>query len=173
MNKKTHETGGICTGVIAVFIVFNPPYTTNKLFLSFVLLIGAFIGSLLPDIDHRGSTISKKFKKTSKAVNKLFGHRGIMHCPLIYLLFFFILTEFGVFFDNFSKSMYENFVFGLFLGCISHLVLDFITVEGIPILYPISKKKFHLMKFKTGKNETLVRILMFLLTIALFIHFKK
>lgn len=39
---------------------------------------------------------------------------------------------------------------GLYIGVISHLVFDTLNKKGIPWLYPISKKKYHIAKIVTG-----------------------
>ena len=41
---------------------------------------------------------------------------------------------------------------GVFLGILSHLLLDSFTIGGLPWFYPLSKKKFSLAKIKTNSR---------------------
>ena len=44
------------------------------------------VGSLLPDIDHPSSYLGKRHKMVSGVTNKAFGHRGITHSLLGFIL---------------------------------------------------------------------------------------
>lgn len=169
MNAKTHKAGGICAGVSTVSILSSPPYTTNKILLAGTFIFGSYLGSLLPDIDHRKSTAGKKFKTASFVVNKTCGHRGATHAPLINLLLFTVLLSISIFFDNNIKSLYINFIYGMFVGSLSHILLDSLTIEGVPFFYPFNNKKYHLLKLKTGKNEVLIQTIIYLLTMVLIV----
>ncbi|MGC9100337.1 MAG: metal-dependent hydrolase [Caldisericum sp.] len=97
----------------------------------------ASFGSLFPDIDTFG-VLSKVVKNKPRNLK----HRGILHTPFVYVvilcIYYFIFGNFGI----------APFIVGVF----SHLFLDFITVEGIPIFYPISSRKFHIIGFRTGSS---------------------
>ncbi len=60
-------------------------------------------------------------------------HRGIMHTliPII----FFIGTTFWI-----TNDLYVKGIYGLCLGYIIHLLGDASTTEGVPIVWPLSKK---------------------------------
>jgi inner membrane protein len=78
------------------------------------------IGALLPDIDTPKSYLGRRFLPLSIIINFLFGHRGITHKP-----FFIILIAYGIFI--LLKPVYVLAfvtVLGLFLGMISHVILD-------------------------------------------------
>lgn len=170
MNSKTHKVGGICAAISTSSILYAPPYTTDKLILAGTFIFGSYLGSLIPDIDHRKSTIGKKFRTTSYVVSKKCGHRGTTHAPIINLLAFSVLLSVSIFFDNSIKSMYMDFILGLLVGSLSHILLDSLTIEGVPFFYPFNKKKYHLLKLKTGKNEVLVQTIIFILTLILFLY---
>lgn len=170
MNSKTHKVGGICAAISTSSILYAPPYTIDKLILTGTFIFGSYLGSLIPDIDHRKSTIGKKFRTTSYVVSKKCGHRGTTHAPLVNLLSFAVLLSISIFFDNSIKNMYIDFIFGLLIGSLSHILLDSLTIEGVPFFYPFDKKKYHLLKLRTGKNEVLVQTIIFLLTLMLFLY---
>lgn len=100
-----------------------------------IFLVGA--GSLFPDID----LINSGFQKNSKN-GVSFKHRGIMHTPFLALCIFL-----------FYYMIFRNYmIFPFIIGYLSHIFLDFLTVSGVPILYPISKNRFNLMRIKTGSS---------------------
>jgi inner membrane protein len=143
MNYKTHINGGILVGLYVSIQMQNKPLIPTG-----ILMGGALVGSLLPDIDHRNSYIGKKVKTASKAINKLAGHRKLFHAPLAYLFLYSVAR--GMIKDNFLIMGIE----GLFLGILSHLILDSFTVGGLPWFYPLSKRRFSLGNIKTnGKLE--------------------
>lgn len=141
MNYKTHINGGILVGLYASIQMQNKLIIPTGLFIG-----GALLGSLLPDIDHRNSYIGKKVKTASKAINKLAGHRKLFHAPLAYLLLYSVAL--GMVKDN----LIHIGIKGLFLGILSHLILDSFTQGGLPWFYPLSKKKFSLGNIKTNSK---------------------
>lgn len=167
MNGRTHKVGGACAGVLAGAMLLQPPYTFDKMLLTGVLVGGSLIGSLMPDIDHKGSTIGHQMKLTSTVISNLFGHRGMTHAPIIHILTTIILLLIGGTLTDFPKLIYVSFIIGLFIGGISHLILDSMTISGIPLLYPFSKKKYRIAKFTTGKHEVLVQIILIITTLIL------
>lgn len=153
MNYKTHLIGGICFGVTAnALLIGNLPVNEiGKMTLTASFVTASAIGSLLPDIDIKGSYISNRAKIASTIVS-LFGHRGITHAPIINLLLVMSL----LFLTNLIYSpIYEIIVSysviglgcGIFLG---HLLLDSLNSKGIPLMYPFSKKRYNLMNIRSG-----------------------
>lgn len=102
MTGKTHLTAGLVT---ALAIGVNVPQ---------MALIA--VGSLLPDVDHAGSTFGKMVKPISKRLR----HRGPTHS----LLFLVIIT---------LVSPY------LGIGVLTHMVLDLFNPKGIELFYPCKK----------------------------------
>lgn len=141
MNYKTHINGGILIGLYA-----STQMTILSLISTGIFLGGAVIGSTLPDIDHKNSYIGKKAKPVSKAINKFAGHRKLFHAPLLYL--FLYSTSLGMT----TNTLLLIGLKGLFLGILSHLILDSLTIGGLPWFYPFSKKRFSLGKVKTNSK---------------------
>jgi inner membrane protein len=104
----------------------------------------AVLGSLVPDWDYR---IGLK-------------HRGITHTALA------LLVTTGLF------SLY-SWRLGLLWGLnyASHLLLDSLTVTGIPVLYPFKNKYYGFKLFKTRSSEDMVICLLcFYMAVSIFIR---
>lgn len=64
-------------------------------------------------------------------------------------------------------DFYQYLWMGIGLGMASHLLMDALTVSGIPLLWPFSKKKFRLLSLKTGQHEGIAQVLFILPTLAI------
>lgn len=166
MNYKAHRIGGLCLGAITSSLIYQNAFSKENLIITGTLLAGSYIGSLIPDIDNRGSKMGKKFKITSLVINKTFGHRGITHTPLVALILSSILLLGSSYFKGYYQVIYFYFSLGLIVGYISHLLLDATTVSGIPFLYPVIKKSYSIGSFKTGKDDFKVSIILIFITIV-------
>lgn len=128
MKAGNHIAGGIVfTGLFSSFFNAN-------IFSSFDLLAFTAFASLIPDIDHTKSSIGKLFYPLAKFIDRRFGHRTITHSAL----FLAILCLFSAFIENLFSEHYQ-FTVILFFAVFSHLILDMITVQGIPFFYPFAK----------------------------------
>lgn len=136
MTGSTHLMAGVVCGAV---LSLNMPTPAAK----GVVIASAVIGSLFPDIDHPNSKISHKIPILPKIISLACGHRGIIHSPILYLplLLVFVLVQ---------NNLIRLGVLGFLVGVLSHLVLDTLNPTGIPWLYPLTKKKFHLLSIKTG-----------------------
>lgn len=148
MMGKTHLLGGIAAGCAAATAC---PDVKMK---GIAITAGA-IGGLIPDIDHKNSTISKKIPILSWLARLFAGHRGLFHCPIFYGLlawaaYSFLLPETDLFRAGF---------WGVCAGVASHLFLDACTIRGIPMFFPLSTKSVHLLPIRTNSGgEMLVRV---------------
>ena len=169
MMYETHRVGGVCSGVIASTVLFSSNFGVTELLSSSIIVASATIGSLTPDIDHPTSRVGKKFllKPFSIFLNKFFGHRTITHSVIVAILMTIVLFSLSTMTTGVLNYIYTNAVIGYSVGYFSHLLLDMFTVEGIPVFYPLIKRKYRLAKFKTGKSkkkEEIVSIIMILIT---------
>jgi len=107
------------------------------------LVLVAACGSLLPDIDHPKSQVGQVFPGISNAVAAMFGHRGFTHSLLAVALFSLALVWCG--------RVGQGAVAALSIGYLSHLVADYLTLTGIPLLWP-SRVAFRMpgLAFRTG-----------------------
>jgi inner membrane protein len=58
-------------------------------------------------------------------------------------------------------------LYGFMIGYFSHLLMDMLTVGGIPLLWPLTEKKFRIAHLRTNENEALAQLLFILPTIAI------
>lgn len=112
---------------------------------SIICILGV-LGSMAPDVD-------QKIKGMK--------HRGVSHT----LLALFITSSIIVYFN---KEVGEVW----FLCYLSHLILDSITIMGVPLLWPLSKKYYGLKLIKTGgTTEKLFPLIMTVLTVLFVLRY--
>ncbi|SES36963.1 metal-dependent hydrolase [Salipaludibacillus aurantiacus] len=135
MRYFTHITTSLSAVVLLGDAIPVNVDTTSTLAVS-----GLLLGSVLPDIDESRSWIGRRIPGLSSIAKTLFGgHRGLTHSGLILILMIAGTTHFS-----------NEFLLGLFLGVILHILADFFSVGGIPLLYPFSKKRSQIALYRTG-----------------------
>lgn len=76
--------------------------------------------------------------------------------------------------EPYLQPMYLYGMVGFFVGYLSHLFLDALTVAGVPLFAPISQKKYRLLKLKTGRHEKIATfILIGLTTMTLYLQWLR
>jgi inner membrane protein len=147
MLARTH------IAVAFLFSLFVFPFLDISWFIFFPFV---FLGSILPDIDHKKSKVNKSLYLT-RFFSFFFRHRGFFHS--IFPVFFLLLLEF---FLN-SDGIFFSLSFGYFL----HLFCDSLTLSGVVLFYPFSN--FRIKGFiKTG---SILECFIFIL--AVFFSFLK
>lgn len=131
MQVRAHMKGGIVLGLVATYLLFKDGYTPDIP----VMILSSVAGSILPDIDHPKSFIGSQIPLLPKYLYSNVGHRTLTHCFLFAILI-------GIFLSFFNPWVGT----GLFVGILSHIILDSFTPRGVAILYPITDKKFKLWK---------------------------
>lgn len=86
--------------------------------------VSAF-ASMIPDLDHLNSKISRKLQPFA-VILSLFRHRGFVHSVFPPIMLYFLLLSF----DFYIAA-------AVFIGYLSHLLLDSLTVKGVRLLYPV------------------------------------
>lgn len=134
MNYRQHIIfgglvgGGIqALGIIPLNLFTIPTY-----------YVGVALGSLLPDIDHPKSFLGTKIPLIPSIIYKSFGHRSITH-SLLALITLGIATVSYI-------HVQPYLLLGNFIGYISHLLGDMLTAQGIPLFWPLEKKRYRIMK---------------------------
>lgn len=136
MLWKTHVTGGILAGVL-----LSSYFTGSDINSQAVFIACSGAGALLPDIDSIHSKLGRVFMPISATIQLIFGHRGIFHTLLLPV----VLLGFCKLF----LPIYSGYYIPLFVGYISHLILDMLTPEGVPLLWPL-KIHFSIPLVQTG-----------------------
>lgn len=165
MVKETHTKGGYISSLLALPFInenFLEGYSIlYKIILIIIYTYFAYLGSLSPDIDMRGSYISKRYSIIYKSFGSRFKHRGFTHSLLFLVLLTYIINLLIEYTD--SNIVFICLCSGFFVGYISHLCLDLLTKEGIEIFYPM-KINISFLPIKTNsKAEKIIcKILNFL-----------
>ena len=106
------------------------------------------IGSLLPDLDQPQSIVGKMVYPISSRINKLFGHRGLMHSMLVWIP----LTIIGL---NYFKPLGI-----LSIGAMTHSIIDCMTITGVQLCTPFSEKIFVLAnkryRFRSSSRQEMM-----------------
>ena len=148
MSGINHVAGGVVfTGIYLSMADVN-------IFSSAAFLFFTAFFSLLPDIDHTSSIIGKPFYPISRYLDLKFGHRTITHSLICYAVLIVVVKMFELIITG------GNVITHIFIWAYaSHLILDMLTIKGIPLLYPFKKNpcvipgnpkyRFHASDFKT------------------------
>ncbi|MDQ3098660.1 MAG: metal-dependent hydrolase [bacterium] len=156
MVGKSHQMVGFAT-VYTYAVLTQTPYLNTQTLVAALLCIT--LGSLTPDLDSQENKLYTLLpfghKVLAEVGERAFGkHRTISHSLigvtiawfLSYWLIFMIPVENGF---NLTALWYAYM-----LALISHLFADFVTKDGIPLLWPISFKfgfpPFKFMRMRTG-----------------------
>lgn len=155
MRVHTHITGGLllATSMTCLTGLYKPVFstdivTTGMSLINFALYItGSSSGSILPDIEKKGSSISNKHKISAFFARHIFTHRGATHSLLALFIIALFLTPICIYIPFGFGTSYSV---GLLIGYGSHIILDSFNPLGVPVFYPFSYR-FSIGKFKTGK----------------------
>ncbi len=118
MMLKTHLAFSFLLGLF-----LYPLFKVNQILFFSILLFC----SILPDIDITTSKIGANTKPLSTIINILFSHRGFFHSIFPPLILLFIFAFFS----------YTTIGIIVFIGYLSHLLMDSITRTGIMFFQPI------------------------------------
>lgn len=135
----THILVGMASGLgVATYLHARP--------LESLVLAGlAGAAALLPDIDHPKSDIRQKLGLLGTFTFGWMSHRGITHTWFLWAL----LSALALLF------LPAPIALALIAGYASHLVLDMMTVSGLPVFWPLSDGKFYVLprpaRFRTGR----------------------
>ena len=164
MIGRTHAMGGILAGELLTLTVFESGGAVP----AGILLAAAVAGSLAPDIDRTGSTVSKSSFLSgivSFGVSVFSEHRAFFHTPFCLAIISFAL---GAFNRTLQIPYVRPATLGFVVGYLSHLLLDSLNPAGIMWLYPFRKKHYAAAKIRTGTAQEIpVRLMLVLAVIAI------
>lgn len=159
MKGGTHIVGGIAFGYFAFnnIDILNVNINDDKTLL--LVSLGLTIGALIPDIDHKNSTISNKVKPIGNIISKIFKHRGFTHSILgsivMTILFGWLFSLVGM-----NKAFNIILIKSIYIGIISHILLDMLTPSGVDLLYPYNRR-YNIASFKMGGIGELILAILF------------
>jgi inner membrane protein len=96
-----------------------------------LLLTAIYLGSLLPDLDHPGSTIGRRFLFISIPLSGLFGHRQITHSLWPFVVTLWVFSY---------EPMTMPIILACMIGYFSHILADFFSDSGIPLFWPFQMR---------------------------------
>lgn len=146
MLAKGHIIAGLATytGGTLLMITKVPSYTLSVSMIG-AGLAGTILGSLLPDIDSPKSSIGQLVPIVSHVISGIFGHRTVTH-NLFFSLFWFVLAH------NTGAHGLWALAWGVFI----HILLDSLSLQGVPWLYPFIKQKIKIVGpfgYRVGKRN--------------------
>lgn len=120
MQSNTHISSSISLATLPFFL---QPYLISSIEYIPFFLGGVAIGSLFPDIDEPNSSIGRKTILLSMLLKKIFGHRGITH----QFIFFLVPLLLTIIFENeinnkFAYVFMISFCFGIFFHQIGDML---------------------------------------------------
>jgi inner membrane protein len=138
MTGRTHDLAAFTSLVIIISFISVPKMSLA----TFVVAIGTnMIGGLLPDIDDETSDIWDKIRGgsiISRLIHPLLGHHRMISHSL------FGMALIGLFLHYLLNTINQIFLidmniiwWSIMIGFLSHLVMDSLTIEGVPWFFPI------------------------------------
>lgn len=156
----THSLLG--AGVITAGLYFLLGY---NIVLTTILIVACLIGVI-----YSHELLIKKVKQIQRLSGNFFSSkqiRGMINLATIILGIFLVSVIFLVWKAQFRFEILILLVFGY----LAHLVGDYVTKEGIPLLWPI-RNKFGLRLFRTGSGvESFIGIILVFVNIFLIYQF--
>jgi inner membrane protein len=146
MLFKTHFAFGLFIYLL-FFSYFQRPVLT---------LIGLLIGIIIVDLDSKKSKFGKAWYL--RPIQWLTKHRKIFHTILFGIVITVLLSTINI-----------EISFGFFVGFISHLILDSMTIHGIAPLYPFTQQKISGYIKSGGIGEDIIFVLLFLSNMLLLV----
>jgi inner membrane protein len=162
MTARTHDLAAITALGLTVLVA---PVHTLTLSTALVAILANQIGGIVPDIDQPTAPFWRNLpvgRIVGKIIDKLIGgHRFISHSLLGLALFGLLANLLLRFLHPIMPHVTIQLVWYAFLiGVASHLVMDLLTKEGIPLLLPIPIKfgfpPLKALRITTGKHAEML-----------------
>ena len=178
MTGRTHDLAGFTA---LSFVVSRQGTPDMTLATALTAISANMIGALAPDIDQSTASLWRRLPAGSvwgRLLSPILGgHRMISHSIIGIVLFGFLLSAFlNVLGTVFLVDM--NVIWWAFMiGFLSHLLMDSITRDGVPWLFPIPINfgfpPFRFLRFKTGGiiEKSFVFPLLILINIWIYYHY--
>ncbi len=163
MKSPNHIIGSyIFTGILSSLSGINPFETP-------IAMTTMTVAAILPDIDQPKSLVGKALWPISITINRNYGQRTITHSGLA-----LITTTLTIGFIEHLISGSTKLTLVYCYSYLSHLILDMMTIGGVPLLYPFYKNAFVIpgnpaFRIRAGdtKGETVIFCFMLLAGVSL------
>lgn len=150
MTGKTHAIcGAITMGCITV-ARFKGLELGGYTYLPAIGLLSCSAGSYFPDIDLHSSKMGRKHK----FISKMFTHRGFTHTLVFPAIIFLAMTYIAYKGIPFLPDL----ILGFLVGYLAHIGADLFNKKGVPLLWPIVRKRIHVATFLTSSWQEYVFI---------------
>jgi len=141
MTGRTHDLAAFTA---LTYIMATKPLDPISLPTVAVALTANFLGALAPDLDQSTSSFWGKIRGGSyfgKLIAPVLGgHRFISHSILGVLIAGFLVDKLLILASGFLIVDMTVVWWAFMIGFVSHLVMDTLTKEGVPWLFPIPIK---------------------------------
>lgn len=141
MMGRTHD---LATFTALSYVIATQPPQQMTLATGITALLIGIVGGLTPDIDQPTADLWRKLPAGS-VISRIFypflgGHRYISH-SILGIIFFawlskIVFTQLGTIFLVDMNIVWSAFM----IGYVMHLIMDTLTQEGVPWLFPIPFK---------------------------------
>ncbi len=155
MTGRTHD--------LAAFTALNCIFATQPIppmtFSTVIVALGSnMIGGLLPDIDDQTADIWDKARGGSfiaRLIKPLIGHHRMISHSIVGLVIVGFLSKYLLALVGTVLLVDMNVVWwSLMIGYVSHLIMDSLTTEGVPWLFPLPFRMgfppLKVLRVKTG-----------------------
>ena len=155
MMAFTHAAAGATSALLFAQYLHAGPIQT------LLVLSGGVAGSYLPDIDHPKSAFGSRVLPLSLPISAIFGHRGITHSLIA------VVALSGLLWRVFQRANWHEGIavpvlVGIAVGYLSHLLGDWLTNSGVPLLWPSKRRFVSPLKLCTGDfREYILALLMY------------
>jgi len=155
MMAFTHAAAGATSALLVAQHLHAGPIQT------LLVLSGGVAGSYLPDIDHPKSAFGSRVLPLSLPISAIFGHRGITHSLIAAVaisgLLWWVFQR-----ANWHEGIAVPVLVGIAVGYLSHLLGDWLTNAGVPLLWPSKRRFVSPLKLCTGDfREYILALLMY------------
>ncbi len=150
MTGKTHAICGTCACACVALANAKGIQFGNYTLIPWLSIVAAPMGSYMPDIDLHRSKMGYKHK----IISKLLTHRGFTHTLTIPVL----LAVAQYFFMSLPLVLIPELLFGFNIGWVAHIIADMFNKKGVPVLWPLTNKHFHVASVLTSSWQETVFI---------------
>lgn len=138
MTARTHDVSAFTGLLLAILYIKLPEISVGTMFVA----IGAnFLGGLFPDLDKPTSKFWQNIRGGSifgRIISPfLGGHRHLTHSLIGLIITYLCLGYFLPLTSSVIRVDMDIIKWAFMIGMGSHLIIDALTAEGIPLFFPI------------------------------------